>query len=73
MAALVNYPTLLEGVTDVLELAGAVEADFDRADGRATFAIDDPLYGDMTAFDHPIASFLGTGLARALDTPVEVR
>ena len=64
--------TLAEGVTDGLELAGAVDSDLDAADGRVTFSVHDPLYGDLTRFDHPIPSFLGSGLARALGTPVTV-
>jgi hypothetical protein len=64
--------TIREGVTDALELAGAVEIDLDSGDGRVTFAVDDPLYGDLTGFDHPISSFLGAGLGRALGVPIEV-
>lgn len=64
--------TLREGVTDALELAAGAEVDLDSAEGRVTVSVDTPLYGDVTAFDHPLASFLGSGLATALDTPVEV-
>lgn len=64
--------TLGEGVTDALELAGGVEPDLDSAEGRVTFSLTDPLFGDVTRFDHPVASFLASGLARSLDTPVSV-
>lgn len=64
--------TLGEGVTDALELARDVDIDLDADDGRVTFSVHDPLYGDVTRFDHPVVSFLGSGLARALETPVTV-
>lgn len=64
--------TLREAVTDALELAGGVDVDLDSDDGRVTFSLSDPLYGDTTQFDHPIGSFLGAGLATALGTPIEV-
>lgn len=65
-------PTFEEGVTDALELAVGVDSDFDAGAGRATFEFREQLFGSPTRFDHPIGSFLGTGLATALDTPVEV-
>lgn len=64
--------TLAEAVTDALELAGGVETDLDSEEGRVTFSVTDPLYGDVTTFDHPVSSFFGLGLARALETPVRV-
>lgn len=63
---------LQEGVTDVLELARDVTVDVDPADGRVTFAVSGQLFGPMTRFDHPVASFFGVGLAQALSQPIEL-
>lgn len=63
--------TLREGVTDGLELATGVDMELDAANGRVTFEVTDSPYGPLTQFDHPVASFLGAGLAIALDTFVE--
>jgi hypothetical protein len=64
--------TLREGVTDGLELATGVDTNLDIADGRVTFEVTDSPYGSPTQFDHPVTSFLGAGLATALETAVEV-
>jgi hypothetical protein len=63
---------LREGVTDGLELASDADVDLDSDDGRVTFSLHNAMYGDVTRFDHPIPSFLGCGLARALNAPVTV-
>jgi hypothetical protein len=64
--------TLAEAVTDVFELATAVETNVLPAQRTAIFQVTEPLYGSPTSFDHPAVSVFGAGLAEALDTPVEV-
>lgn len=63
---------LSEGLTDALEIAASADTDLDVDEGRVTFEISEFLFGPPSRFDHPISSFLGTGLATALDTPTEV-
>ena len=63
---------LQEGVTEVFELARKVTVDVDAADGRVTFAVKGQLFGPLTRFDHPVASFFGAGLAEALSQPIEL-
>lgn len=64
--------TLAEAVTDVFELATAVEVTRVPDENRVTFEVTDSLYGSPTRFDHPVVSLLGVGLASALETPVTV-
>ncbi|WP_136592387.1 hypothetical protein [Salinigranum halophilum] len=63
---------LAEGATDVLELAREVQTDVDARSGRATFEVQGQLFGPLTRFDHPVTSFFGAGLTKALSKPVEV-
>lgn len=63
---------LSDGLTDALELAETVEVMTDAAAGQASFGVVNPTWGPIDRIDHPIASFLGTGLAVAIDTHVEV-
>jgi hypothetical protein len=66
--------TLAGQLTDALvegfELAGTADADLEP--GRFTVAVSDAAHGDVAAFDHPVASFLGVGIASALDVPATV-
>jgi hypothetical protein len=64
--------TLAEAVTDVFELATAVETNVIAAQRTAIFQVTEPLYGSTASFDHPVVSVFGVGLAEALETPVEV-
>lgn len=42
------------------------------ADNRARVAVEGTVLPDLARFDHPVASFLGVGLATELDRPVTV-
>lgn len=64
--------TLSEGLTHSLEFASSVKTDLDTDDGRVTFEVVEFLLGPSTQFDHPVVSFLGAGLATALDVPIDV-
>jgi len=61
-----------DGTTEQFELASAVEADVDAADGRATVRVSGVAFGDVDRFDHPLASLLAVGFAAGLDRPVTV-
>lgn len=61
---------LAEGITEVFELAGAIDTDVDPRGGRATVRVSDSAFGDPDRFDHPLASFLAVGFAAGLDRPV---
>lgn len=60
--ALVEQFELVEGTT--------VEADADE--NRVSIGVRGCVYGDGTQFDHPAASFLGTGFAHGLGRPIAV-
>jgi uncharacterized small protein (DUF1192 family) len=66
---------LLEQLTEALvagfELAGDAVADVDATDGTATVGVRDSTFGAVDRFDHPLPSFVATGLAVGLQTPVE--
>jgi hypothetical protein len=72
-----------EALTDQFELAStvrietAITGDTDSTDGvpagRLTIVCTDPVFAGATAFDHPIGSFVASGVATALDRPVELR
>lgn len=62
--------SLQEGVTDVLELADSVEADFDGLE-RVTYELEGTGFTSTNRFDPPVVSFLGAGMTWALSTPVE--
>lgn len=61
---------LCDGLVEQFELAGSADPDVDPTTGRVTVAISDSAFGDVDRFDHPIGSFLATGLAVGLDRPV---
>lgn len=63
---------LAEALTEQFELVGRATPDADAADGRVTVAVADSAYGRVDRFDHPVASFVATGLARGLDRPVDL-
>ncbi len=61
---------LAEGVAESFELVERADADADA--GGATLAVEGSAYGDVTRFDHPVASLFAVGLARGLDKEIEV-
>lgn len=71
-----NPVTLVDQLTDGLreqfELIDGVRPEVDPADGRASIAVSGSAYGDVTRFDHPVASVFATGLAVGLGTTVEL-
>ncbi|WP_193310589.1 hypothetical protein [Halorubrum halophilum] len=72
-----------EALTDQFELASNVTIETattgETADpdsipaGRLTVVCADPMFAASSAFDHPIGSFVASGVATALDRPVELR
>ena len=67
---------LSDALVEQFELVESAEHSLDpetTADaGQLTVGIVDSIYGPPAQFDHPVASFLGVGVARGLDTPVAV-
>ena len=63
---------LADALVESLEIAGSTTLEVDPDGGRVSVAITDSAYGPVDRFDHPIVSFLGTGLAIGLATPIEV-
>ena len=63
---------LVEGLVDGIELATDVETTVDTENNQITFEVTDPQFGSLAQFDHPVQSFLALGVARGLETPVEV-
>lgn len=61
---------IADGLVEVLELARVANVDVDGNEGRATVAIAGSTLGPVDRFDHPIASFVATGFAAAIDRPV---
>lgn len=62
---------LTEAIVAGFELAEDAVAEVDAADGTATIGIRGSTFGDVDRFDHPLPSFVATGLAVGLQTPVE--
>jgi len=61
---------LVDGLVEQFEIASSARVDVES--GRVAVGVAGSVYGDVDRFDHPIASFLATGLARGLETPVMV-
>ena len=61
---------LADGLVEQFELVrrGVTEA----SEGRITIAVSGSAYGDVGRFDHPVPSFIATGIAQTLRTPVRV-
>lgn len=59
---------LADALVEGLELVDRADPDVD--DGRITVAVAGSAFGPVDRFDHPVASFLAVGVARALETPV---
>ncbi|WP_458189221.1 hypothetical protein [Haladaptatus sp. NG-WS-4] len=70
-----NEPSILaeqlaDAVVEGFELAENASVDVNPDDMRITFGIHGSTYGSADLFDHPIASFVATGIAKGLNTPV---
>lgn len=65
---------LTDALVEQFELVASVDQSTagDGDSGQVTVGIVDSAYGPLDQFDHPVASFLGTGLAQGLETPVVV-
>lgn len=63
---------LTDGLVESLELARSADPDVDPETGRATIAITESAFGDVSRFDHPIASFFAVGFATGLGRPVSL-
>lgn len=63
--------TLADALVEQFELLDVADVE-DAGEGRITVGVAGSVYGPLDAFDHPVASVLGTGLARHLDAPVTV-
>ncbi|KTG11075.1 hypothetical protein [Haloferax profundi] len=64
---------LTDGVIEQFELVQAASSEVDAENGRITVRVTAPSYGNPSAFDHPVVSFFGVGLADTLDNPVLLR
>lgn len=61
---------LAEASVESLELAKSVTAVMNEERNQVTFHVTDSVYGSVDRFDHPILSFLATGLAIGLNVAV---
>ena len=59
-----------ESLVEQFELVDAAAPDV--GDRRVTVRVAGSAYGPVDRLDHPVASFLGTTFATALDRPVEL-
>ncbi|WP_227356319.1 hypothetical protein [Haladaptatus salinisoli] len=63
---------LTDAVVEGFELVDSASADVDRGGTTVTVGVRGSAYGSVTRFDHPVASFIATGMAKGLDAPVTV-
>lgn len=63
---------LAEAVVEEFEIADDVEVEVEADDGIIRVDVEGVDYGLLSRFDHPVISFLGTGLAVTLRRPVRV-
>lgn len=61
---------LADALVEAFELADGASPD--AGDGRLTIGVSEPVYGPVDGFDHPVASFVGVGVARVRGEPVVV-
>lgn len=61
---------LADGLVEQFELVDGADVDASRE--RVTVGISGSAYGAVGRFDHPVASFLAGGFARAFDVPTDV-
>ncbi|ADQ68662.1 hypothetical protein C499_12985 [Halogeometricum borinquense DSM 11551] len=62
---------LCEAVVEQFELSTYADAEVDTATNRVSVRAGHSAYGELTAFDHPLVSVIGVGLARGLGASVE--
>lgn len=63
---------LVDGLVEDFELVDGVDDSIDADGGRVTLELSGLTYGAPTRFDHPVNSFVATGLAVGLASPVRV-
>lgn len=63
---------LTDGLVEDLELVDGVDTSVNAKEGRATLELTEVTYGDPDRFDHPVNSFVATGLAVGLERPVRI-
>lgn len=63
---------LTDGLVEGFELATRATPEADPDTGRVTVGVIDSALGAVDRFDHPIASFLGVGLAVGLNHPITI-
>jgi hypothetical protein len=63
---------LAEGLTDGLELVDRADVEVDTGGRRVSLRFRGVPFGSVDRMDHPVVSFVGVGLATALQTPVSV-
>ncbi|WP_324666123.1 MFS transporter [Haloarcula sediminis] len=59
-----------DALVEQFELVESATTDVDPSGGRVTVAVAGSVHGDITRFDHPVVSFLGSVTARRLGAPV---
>ncbi len=62
---------LSEGA-ETLGIVDAASFTLDAESNALTVGVSEPVYGDLTRFDHPVVSFFAVGLAATLDEPVRI-
>ena len=63
---------LVDALVEQFELVDGADPEVDEGEDRMTVRVRGGAYDDATGFDHPVASFLGSGAAVGLDRPVTV-
>lgn len=63
---------LCDALVEQFELVRAADAELDEEMQRITVGVTGVTYPNAAGFDHPVASFLGGGLAHGLDAAVTV-
>lgn len=61
-----------DALVEDFELVDSASVEYDAETDRVTVAVIGSAYGPVTRFDHPVASFVATGLAVGLQTPVRL-
>ncbi|MFC7229696.1 hypothetical protein N0B31_20025 [Salinirubellus salinus] len=62
---------LMDALTEQFGLADSITVS-ERTDQGITLRVSGSAYGSLEQFDHPVPSFIATGLARRLDRPVRL-
>ncbi|MFB6130399.1 MAG: hypothetical protein ABEJ28_06225 [Salinigranum sp.] len=63
---------LSDALVEQFELVRRADYELDPDGGRAIVGVSGCAYGDVSSFDHPVASLVGAGLAHLLGEPVTV-